>query len=62
MHTLKLELAKDPAKMLDTVRKYPKVLEAYSSCLASVENVGHRFGTDLSEADKRALIAFLATL
>lgn len=62
MQTLKVELLKDPARSLDTVRKYPKILEAYSSCLADVENGGHRFGTDLSEADKRALIAFLATL
>ena len=50
------------AKMLDSVHKYPKILEAYSSCLATVENGGHRFGTDLSDADKKALIAFLATL
>jgi hypothetical protein len=62
MQTLKVELLKDPSKMLDTVRKYPKVLEAYSSCLGTIENDGHRFGTDLSDADKKALIAFLATL
>ena len=62
MQSLQLELLKDPAKMLDSVHKYPKILEAYSSCLASVENGGHRFGTDLSDADKKALIAFLATL
>jgi mono/diheme cytochrome c family protein len=62
MQTLKVELLKDPARSIDTVRKYPKILEAYSSCLADVENGGHRFGTDLSEADKKALIAFLATL
>ena len=62
MQSLQLELLKDPAKMLDAVRKYPKILQAYSSCLATVENGGHRFGTDLSEADKKALIAFLATL
>jgi hypothetical protein len=62
MRTLKLDLLKDPAKMLDTVRQYPKIVEAYSSCLGSVENGGHRFGTDLAEAEKKALIAFLATL
>jgi len=62
MQSLQLELLKDPAKMLDSVHKYPKILEAYSSCLATVENGGHRFGTDLSDADKKALIAFLATL
>jgi len=62
MRTLKLDLLKDPEKMLDTVRRYPKIVEAYSSCLGSVENGGHRFGTDLAEAEKKALIAFLATL
>jgi len=62
LQTVKADLLKDPAKMLDTVRKYPKIVEAYSSCLSSVENGGHRFGTDLSDADKKALIAFLATL
>jgi hypothetical protein len=55
-------MIKDPAKLVESVRKYPKILEAYSSCLAGVENYGHRFGTDLPDADKRALIAFLATL
>jgi len=34
----------------------------YSSCSTEIENDGHRFGEDLSEADKNALIAFLATL
>ena len=62
MQTLKVDLLKDPARMLDSVRKYPRIIEAYSSCLATVENDGHRFGTDLPEADKKALIAFLATL
>ena len=36
--------------------------EIYSSCTAEVENEGHRFGEDLPDADKKALIAFLATL
>jgi len=62
MRALKLALIEDPTKMLDSVRKYPKIAEAYSSCLADIENTGHRFGTDLSETDKKALIAFLATL
>ena len=33
-----------------------------ASCTADIENDGHRFGEDLPEADKKALIAFLATL
>jgi len=34
----------------------------YSNVLGRVENAGHRFGEDLSEREKQALIAFLATL
>ena len=40
----------------------PALWQVYSSCSAEIENDGHRFGEDLSEADKNALIAFLATL
>ncbi|MEP6886722.1 MAG: cytochrome c [Nitrospirales bacterium] len=36
--------------------------EVYSNSLALRENEGHRFGEDLSDTDKNALIAFLATL
>jgi len=34
----------------------------YSNVLGRVENAGHRFGETLSDREKRALIAFLATL
>ncbi len=34
----------------------------YSNLLARVENTGHPFGEDLSEREKQALIAFVATL
>ncbi len=34
----------------------------YSNSTADVENEGHTFGQGLSPADKKALIAFLATL
>ncbi len=34
----------------------------YSNVLDRVENKGHRFGEDLSPTDKKALIAFMATL
>jgi len=44
------------------MRKHRKLIEFYSSCTADVENDGHTFGEDLPEADKKALIAFLATL
>jgi mono/diheme cytochrome c family protein len=36
--------------------------EVYSNSLSLRENEGHRFGEDLSDKDKNALIAFLATL
>jgi hypothetical protein len=34
----------------------------YSNVLARTENAGHEFGKDLSDREKQALIAFLATL
>ena len=56
------EIAKDPERLVDTVRRYPQLVEIYSSCTDDIENKGHRFGEDLPERDKKALIAFLATL
>lgn len=55
-------ILKDPAGMIAAVGKNPKILEAYSTCTADIENEGHRFGESLSANDKNALIAFLATL
>jgi hypothetical protein len=40
----------------------PFLQEMYSNSTAEVENEGHTFGQGLSAGDKRALIAFLATL
>ncbi len=40
----------------DFVQRY------YSNLLEHRENDGHRFGEALSERDKQALIAFVATL
>jgi hypothetical protein len=34
----------------------------YSNVLGRVENAGHMFGTDITDREKQALIAFLATL
>lgn len=57
------ETIEEPNNFLAAVRKrLPVLLGAYSSCNASVENAGHRFGEDLSNQDKDALTAFLATL
>jgi len=57
------EVIRDPGQLLAAVKKrLPLLLDVYSSCTADVENDGHRFGEDLPEADKNALIAFLATL
>ena len=38
------------------------LLPRYANCTAAVENGGHLFGKDLPPQDKKALIAFLATL
>ena len=55
-------LLKQPEQLIATLGKHPKLLEVYSSCTAEVENAGHPFGESLPDADKAALIAFLATL
>jgi hypothetical protein len=56
----------DPGKLVDAITaardRLPLLWEAYSSCTEEVENAGHPFGENLSPADKKALIAFLATL
>jgi hypothetical protein len=62
LHAVTGEIAKDPEQLVDAVKRYPRLVEVYSSCTADIENTGHRFGEDLSDADKKALIAFLATL
>lgn len=56
----------DPDRLVDVIHaaraRTPQLWQVYSSCGSEVENGGHRFGEDLSDADKNALIAFLATL
>ena len=52
----------NPEKMVDAIKRYPRLMEVYSSCTADVENQGHPFGQGLPDQDKKALIAFLATL
>ncbi len=57
------EVAGKPNGLVEALRARPYLIkQVYSSCTAELENEGHRFGEDLSEADKNALIAFLATL
>ena len=59
---LTAEIAKDPERLVETIRRYPHLVEIYSSCMDPIENKGHPFGEDLPDRDKKALIAFLATL
>jgi len=57
------ELLKNPERFVDVLLQKRQFLQAnYQTCMQDVENECHRFGEDLSEADKKALIAFLATL
>jgi hypothetical protein len=55
-------LAKEPGRMAEVLRNFPRLMTSYSFCTAEIENEGHPFGEDLSDGDKDALIAFLATL
>ncbi|MFC3551597.1 hypothetical protein ACFOLC_11315 [Lysobacter cavernae] len=62
LRTVADQLLKDPGQLVPTLRRHPKLFEVYSTCTDAIENDGHRFGEDLPDADKQALIAFLATL
>jgi hypothetical protein len=62
LRSVTAEIAKDPEQLVEAIRRYPRLLEVYSSCTADIENAGHKFGEGLSDADKKALIAFVATL
>ncbi|MFP5504642.1 MAG: cytochrome c [Gammaproteobacteria bacterium] len=66
MQTIGKAIVSDPDRMVEVVKearaRTPALWQVYSSCSAEIENAGHRFGEDLSDADKNALIAFLATL
>jgi hypothetical protein len=57
------EILKQPSRFVDILRERRDFISAnYQTCTQEIENEGHRFGEDLSEADKKALTAFLATL
>ncbi len=62
LNEVRAAVIKDPASMVEEVRKRQFLLEAYSACTDVVENQGHRFGEGLPAADKKALTAFLATM
>ena len=53
------DILRNPGKAVEIAGS---LREIYSNSLALIENQGHRFGEDLSEQDKKALTAFLATL
>lgn len=66
MQTIGKAIVADPERLVEVVKearaRTPALWQVYASCSEEIENDGHRFGEDLSEADKNALIAFLATL
>jgi hypothetical protein len=56
-------LLADPQRFADLFTQDRDFLSRrYETCTETIENQGHRFGEDLSESDKNALTAFLATL
>jgi mono/diheme cytochrome c family protein len=57
------EIGTDFSHLAEIARPHLDTLkDVYLSCGAVTENDGHRFGETLSPEDKKALIAFLATL
>jgi hypothetical protein len=63
LRTFGERLLREPASFseLCTARNERLLLE-YETGAQTIENEGHRFGESLSEADKKALTAFLATM
>ena len=59
IHAKGMELLAKPGSILEAGEE---LREVYSNSLAVIENDGHRFGEDLSDREKDALTAFLATL
>lgn len=63
LQTIADNVMKNPTKFVDVLKENRDFMSKnYNTCMATVENEGHRFGEDLSDADKNALIAFLATM
>jgi len=57
------DILKEPTHFVDVLRDKRQFIQThYTTCMEEVENSGHRFGEDLSDVDKKALTAFLATL
>ena len=57
------EIMSDPSNVIKTMGKHREFIRRfYSNTTDYVENKGHTFGEDLSDDDKKALTAFLATL
>jgi hypothetical protein len=62
LNEIREQAIRDPATLVEGLRKRPDLLQAYGACGAVIENEGHRFGEGLPAADKKALTAFLATI
>ena len=57
------DVLKQPARFVEILLEKRDFLSAnYVTCTQEIENEGPRFGEDPSDADKKALTAFLATL
>jgi hypothetical protein len=64
LHDLDVEIRDKRGKFVIDISEPTRafIQTYYSNVLGRVENAGHRFGENLSDREKRALIAFLATL
>ncbi len=63
LHAIADEVLGKPSRFVDIVGERRDFIVAnYQTCTQFIENEGHRFGEALSDADKNALTAFLATL
>ena len=64
LQQLTIGLAKDPESAIAQIGEehLAFIQQMYSNSMVDVENDGHTYGQGLSAQDKKALIAFLATL
>jgi hypothetical protein len=63
LRQVRRQVFEDTGKIVRSLQtQWPFIEKYYVNSKSRVENAGHTFGEDLSDDDKKALTAFLATL
>ena len=56
LNAVREQVLKDPSRLMHAFAEHPHLIQTYSSCTDMEENRGHRFGEDLSDADKNVVL------